>query len=607
MNEELRPYWDALNEETRARMSELPNRVLAFTDYILSEISELINVADYHVNYGCLKNSSGNVMGELYGYAVSGNDEVLHLFYTIYDSQGDGIISLSSADYQTAVNRLQGFYNQAIRGLYYDLREDDSLYAPAKLVYDLQNNLQTVKLCVLSNCLIGNYPIKNNRIGGKLVFADTWDLRKIYDNLHKGTDHVAIDVDFENDYKYKIPYIQMESDAFGYKCILAMLPAKLLYKLYEKHNTDLLLNNVRYFLGLKGSKKNNANIGINQTLKTESQMFLAYNNGLTAVAESIESFHQGEQTDVNGDADDSHDFISTGILKCIHDFRIVNGGQTTASIFYSKKNNRDEVSLRGVYVQMKLVILNENIDATTAKITQYSNSQSKIKYADFSVNNPFNIAIQNISRAVKVPNANNDVTYWFFERLRGQYEAERSRHSRKEEIKLFEAHYPKANRFKKEEVAKVWMAWNQSPHIAVKGDTGVYDAFMKEINDSGLIPDENYYRQTIALIILYRYLSLWCKMSGMGDGRAPVTLYTMAYLKYITFDQFDLEALWKRQKLTDHQRMCMNEVANKVFLALRDLNTNAALSMSNICKRAETYKELKNAKIEFEFNIPSIY
>lgn len=607
MNEELKLYWEDLNEETKARMSELPNRVLAFTDYILSEISELINVDDYHINYCCHKSASGNVLGELYAYAVSGNDEVLHLFYTIYDSQSDGIVTLASTDYQTAVNRLQGFYNQAIRGLYFDLREDDPLYAPAKLIYDLQNNLQTVKLCVISNCIIGNYAIKNNRIGGKLVFPDTWDLRKIYDNLHKGTDHVAIDVDFENDYKYKIPYIQMESDAFGYRCILAMLPAKLLYSLYEKHNADLLLNNVRYFLGLKGSKKNNANIGINQTLKTESQMFLAYNNGLTAVAESIESFAEGEHTDVNGDADDSHDFISTGILKCIHDFRIVNGGQTTASIFYSKKNNRDEVSLRGVYVQMKLVILSENIDATTAKITQYSNSQSKIKYADFSVNNPFNIAIQNLSRAVKVPNENNEVSYWFFERLRGQYEAERSRHTRKEEIKLFESHYPKVNRFKKEEVAKVWMAWNQSPHIAVKGDTGVYDAFMKEINDSAFIPDENYFRQTIALIILYRYLSIWCKMSGMGDGRAPVTLYTMAYLKHITFDQFDLDALWQRQNLTDHQWKCLTELANKVYFKLRDLNTDATLRINNYCKHAEAYKELKNAQIDLEFNIPSIY
>lgn len=79
MNEELKLYWEELNEETKARMSELPNRVLAFTDYILSVISELINVDDYHINYCCHKSASGSVLGELYAYAVSGNDEVLQI------------------------------------------------------------------------------------------------------------------------------------------------------------------------------------------------------------------------------------------------------------------------------------------------------------------------------------------------------------------------------------------------------------------------------------------------------------------------------------------------------------------------------------------------
>lgn len=77
----------------------------------------------------------------------------------------------------------------------------------------------------------------------KPLFHDTWDLKKLYANTHSMSDHIAIDIDFESeDYqRYKIPFIQMESSQYGYKCIQAMIPAKLLYQLYEKYNTNLYI------------------------------------------------------------------------------------------------------------------------------------------------------------------------------------------------------------------------------------------------------------------------------------------------------------------------------------------------------------------------------
>ena len=48
-----------------------------------------------------------------------------------------------------------------------------------------------------------------------------------------------------------------------------------------------------------------------------------------------------------------------GNITAIHDLQIVNGGQTTASIFYSQK--KDNLDLSAVVVPVKLVVVREDI------------------------------------------------------------------------------------------------------------------------------------------------------------------------------------------------------------------------------------------------------
>ncbi len=112
-----------------------------------------------------------------------------------------------------------------------------------------------MNLVVLSNYVINNAFLKKIKIATKPVYYDVWDLKKIYGNTHSLSDHVAIDIDFESEEydRYKIPFIQMESSQYGYRCVQMMFPAKLLYQLYERYNTKLLYNNVKVFPWLEGS------------------------------------------------------------------------------------------------------------------------------------------------------------------------------------------------------------------------------------------------------------------------------------------------------------------------------------------------------------------
>jgi hypothetical protein len=386
----------------------------------------------------------------------------------------------------------------------------------------------------------------------------------------------------------------MDSTDFGYQCVIALFPGKLLYKLYEMHNTDLLSNNVRYFLGFKGSQKHNANIGILKTLKEESQKFLAYNNGITALAAGIESTPIGDQIDITDqESQSSNDFISMGILSAIRDFRIVNGGQTTAAIFNSKRNS-NAVSLYGVYVQVKIIVMPKEFEQMASNITKFSNSQTKIKFSDFSVSNNFNTTLEKLSRNVLIPNENNEPKYWYFERLRGQYDQEKKGLKTKEDQKYFDSKYSKDRRFKKEEVAKLWKSWEGEPYDAVKGESTNYDLYMQK--HESLSPDENYYRKTIALLIIYRFLMQRPENKKYGNRKATIMAYAIAYLNHRTFGHLNLEKIWQQQALSENMIKYLNQLCESINEAMLELAGEIAVLSWG--KRKQSFKEI----IEYGIN-----
>ena len=71
-------------------------------------------------------------------------------------------------------------------------------------------------------------------------------------------------------------------------------------------------------------------------------MFFAYNNGITATADDI----------------DIEDLPKGRAITKIKNLQIVNGGQTTASIYSAYKNKKD---VSKVFVQMKLSVIMEMI------------------------------------------------------------------------------------------------------------------------------------------------------------------------------------------------------------------------------------------------------
>src|SRR3546814_14609078 len=115
-------------------------------------------------------------------------------------------------------------------------------------------------------------------------------------------------------------------------------------------------------------------------------MFFAYNNGITATAQSVETKKGPDGLAI------------TRIL----DLQIVNGGQTTASLFHTKR--RDKAKLKGIFVQMKLsVIDSEESDTVVPLISAYANTQNRVTSADFFLNSPFHVRLPASCLRLSVP------------------------------------------------------------------------------------------------------------------------------------------------------------------------------------------------------------
>jgi hypothetical protein len=116
---------------------------------------------------------------------------------------------------------------------------------------------------------------------------------------------------------------------------------------------------------------------------------MAYNNGISTIADSIQ-------------VDDKKSGNGIVSIKEITGWQIVNGGQTTASIYNAFQN---KLPLDAVNVQVKLSVIKntEKSSEIASNISKYANSQNKINMSDFNANDEYHIKMEQISRRTFIP------------------------------------------------------------------------------------------------------------------------------------------------------------------------------------------------------------
>lgn len=515
---------------------------------------------------------------QLNAYSISEDHESVDIFVCIYN-EADSPQSVSRTLIDAAIKRAIQIYRKATNDLYESFAKDSDTYEFAKLLHDHGKEIKNVRIVALTNGLVKAIDLKSIDLGGVAVSFSVWDIDRLYRCTISGKMRETIEIDFEKGYGLTIPCIENKSSD-KYSVYLAIISGELLAAIYEEHGPRLLERNVRSFLQVKGA----VNKGIRDTLRDEPDMFLAYNNGISATAESVDI-----SRDENG---------KPSICK-IRDFQIVNGGQTTASIFNAKKDSKVGADLSRVFIQMKLSVIEnpENMDTIVPKISAFANTQNKIQMADFSANDPFHRKIEELSRITWTPvQGGSKPVNWFYERARGQYADMLSKESTTKRRKDFKESHPL---FTKTDLAKYENTWDQLPYQVSEGAQKNFKKFTVRLSERGnYIPDAGYYERLIAKAILFRRTEKLVQQQQYGGYRANIVTYTLAFLSYLTAQRIDLDRIWKEQSLSESLERTIVEVSAIVQKII--VNPPGGANVGEWCKKTKCWDAVR----EYSYNIP---
>lgn len=513
---------------------------------------------------------------QLNAYSFEEDYETLNVFVSIY-YQDSTVKSAPKADIDAALKRAMQVYRRATNDLYKSFEKDNDTYEFAHSVFTHKDDIKSVIITALTNGNCKPIPLKNITIGSAEISFDIWDMDRLYRCMSSGKMRETIEIDFKTQFEKKIPCL-VNTCCEDYEAYLAIIPGDVLAAIYAEHGARLLEKNVRSFLQVKGA----VNKGIRETLRNEPQMFLAYNNGISVTAESITI-----DTDEDGD---------TYISK-IRDMQIVNGGQTTASIYNITREKNSDVDLSRVFVQMKISVINNEarMDEIVHKISECANTQNKIQMADFSSNDPFNRKLEELSRIIWAPAVSGQKSKnWFFERARGQYADMLSREGTPAKRKAYKDIHPL---FTKTDMAKYENTWNQMPYYVSEGAQKNFKRFMVGVKDRGnYLPDERYYQLLIAKAIIYRRAEKLVQEQKYGGYRANIVTYTIALISHKTAQRLDLEKIWKEQGLSDELEKEIVRISSVVQQYITNPPGNA--NVGEFCKKKACWEGMLSVELD---------
>jgi len=530
-------------------------------------------------------------------YSISDNYENLDLFITIYKGTED-IIRVGKEEVDTASKRIVNFFRKGLLKDYVnEIEESSQIFDFAHTLSnsdELRVNLVRVNAIILTD---GSYPgeiPKETSIEEYPIYFRVIDINYLFQIDEKS--HLPIEIDFKED-GFEVPCILAPNDNDKYQSYLAIIPGEALANIYEKFGSRLLEQNVRSFLQFRG----NVNKGIRNTILKEPNMFLAYNNGIAATAEKV--------TVYNGE-DGGGIYISK-----VKDFQIVNGGQTTASLYHTFKKEKG-IDINNIYVQVKLSVIKnaEYFSDIVSKIAEYANTQNKVSVADLSSNNPYHISLEKLSRTILTPfnDTTGKKTRWFYERSRGQYRNARLKEGAKLSTrKTFDLMNPMNQVISKENLAKYIDSYQEvhdgkklviGPHIVVRGNQKNYIEYFKVFKEISV--DNIFFEDSIAKTILFKASEkiYGVKPNAIGDLRYVTVPYSISLLGFLSDYKLDLYKIWKNQTISPELSALLKDL---MILCENYIKENAPGSLyGEWAKKLECWESLKEYIKEFEITIP---
>lgn len=533
----------------------------------------------------------GNANLRLSGYSLSEESDQLDLFVSLY-ANVDLPTQVPDSETKTAVEQCLRFLSLCAEGkMAHKLDPSSDVRSLAETLQAVYDDLEQIRVYVITDCVAKSKSFKTRDIGGKAVRLEVMDIERLYRHWSEGKPRDELSIDFTEASGGPLPCVFVPGESDDYDYALTAIPAEVLRLLYEKFGARLLEANVRSFLSVKGK---GVNAGIQNTLRSAPERFMAYNNGIVIVADEVRLSKMEQGT--------------LGI-SWIKGLQIVNGGQTTASIYFTKKKYPDS-DLSSVRVPAKIIVMrvqdSAKEEALVSDISRFANSQNAIRQSDLSANKPFHVEIEKLSRTVYCPDG---VGQWFYERAAGSYNTLLAREgTTPAKLKALKEGIPNARRITKTDLAKYINAWDKRPDLVSLGSQKNFDRFMASLSTSDGVetplPTVSDFKTMIAKAKIYRETQKLVRPMFQAF-QANVTAYTVSIVSEKLGDRIDLERVWNKQAVSP-------ELILQISIWAKEVNDVLHLSsggkmISEWAKRPECWNVLLKANFSTPVaNIPEI-
>ena len=548
-----------------------------FAEIVMKHMSEIGMTFEPQVCHYSAKVANANL--RLSGYAISDDADQLDLFVSLY-SGVDDVSPITDAETKTAAEQCLRFLAKCATGrLASSMDQSNDAYTLTITIQECYSNLDPIRVYVLTDRQAKAKNFKQREVSGKTVKLEVMDIERLHRHWSEGKPRDELVVNFEEVTGSALPCIFIPGEVAEYDYAMTAIPGEALRFVYDKYGARLLEANVRSFLSATGK----VNKGIRDTLKDTPERFMAYNNGIVIVADEIQL---GKTSDGG-----------PGLLW-LKGMQIVNGGQTTASIYFTKKKS-PEIDLRSVRVPAKVIVLRSQDSVTEeiliSDISKYANSQNSVKLSDLSANKPFHVQLENLALSTYCPDG---IGRWFYERAAGSYNVMLAREgTTPARLRQLKDTIPSNRKITKTDLAKYLNAWHQKPEFVSLGSQKNFERFMDELTESegdnaNALPNVAAYKQMIAKAILFKKTQSVVRPMFQAF-QANVTAYLVALVANRLGDKLDLDKIWLRQDVSQELRKQLQTWAAEVNKVLHD--SAAGRMLSEWAKKPECWEAVQKA------------
>ncbi len=540
---ELEEFLRQTQGEVQAEISErlgasgeaYPYPQSVFAEIVMQHMSDVGMTFEPEVCHYSAK--LGNAKLLLSGFALSDDGEQLDLFVSLY-AGAETVTPVPDAETKAAAEQCLRFLAKCAKGeLAGTMDESNDAFTLAVAIQKSYPDLDQIRIYVLTDRQAKAKFFKAREVSGKTVKLEVMDIERLFRHWSEGKARDEIVINFDEVSGGALPCVYVPGEMTDYDYALTAIPGEALRFIYEKYGARLLEANVRSFLSATGK----VNKGIRDTLQGAPERFMAYNNGIVIVADEASLGKTGDG--------------GPGIVW-LKGMQIVNGGQTTASIYFTKKKS-PEVDLSHVRVPAKIIVLRSQDavaeEALIADVSRFANTQNSVKQSDLSANKPFHVQLETLALTTYCPDG---VGRWFYERAAGSYATLLAREgTTPARLKhLREVVIPPSRKVTKTDLAKYLNAWGQRPDLVSLGAQKNFQRLMENLSDRegespSALPDVAGYKAMIAKAILFKKAhSVVRPMFPAFQGN--VAAYVVALVANRLGNRIDFDKIWKRQAIS---------------------------------------------------------